>query len=310
MTVLTPPINVKVFGERNSGTNYVEGLLRRQPEFQLLDGSISRYIAPLRKLIKTRLLGVAGDQHLDPDRIAAHGYFANWLLRHRHLPQDVLWSIYYGLTERQTFGWKHRRVDRERLVKIGRFHSTRFICIVRNPLAWLVSMRRRPYGMRLVPGCDWETFLGHNWCSRSYDTSPPVRYKSLMDLWNRKVRSSVEFCHAFDNAMLLRYEDLLEDHQAATERIAQFLGTSQHDDADRQHETGRWSPITHSTKEGDIKGFADYQCDYRNERWMAQIPGEALPRIRASLDQRLCLMLGYTQSATTPECSELALSCQ
>ncbi|MCA9141026.1 MAG: sulfotransferase [Planctomycetales bacterium] len=297
---MTPSINVKVFGERNSGTNYVEAILRRQPEIRLLDGSASRYVGPLRSLVKRHLLGVQGDQPLDPDRLApgregAGGMLAAWVLRHRHLPQDVLWSAYYRLTDAQNFGWKHRRVVGQTLQQHRLFRSTRFVCLVRNPYAWLVSMRRRPYGMRLIPGSDWQTFLSHSWQPCSYDTSPTQRYDSVIDLWNRKVHGCVSFCGSYDNAILLRYEDFLENHEAATKRLAEFLGTGKHEGIDRSDASNSWAPINHSTKAGDAKTFAQYQSEYRDSHWMRDIPDETLASIQAALDQQLCRLLGYAR---------------
>ena len=174
-------IQVKVFGERNTGTNFVQRLLSSQQDIQLVMGAPNKWIAPIRNIVKARVLGVASDQHLLKERVQRKNQVSQSVLRHRSIPQDIVWSAYFGWTQHRNFGWKHRNLDEHTLKQSKKFRETKFLCLVRNPYQWLISMRRRPYGLGVPPGADWAQFLSFSWNSKSYDAKPQVHYNTPVD---------------------------------------------------------------------------------------------------------------------------------
>lgn len=174
---------LKIFGERNTGTNYLDKLVRSNLNVDLLRGVVPRPV---------------------------HKYFLG-----TELPKDV----YFALTFPRNLGWKHALVPSpDQIRNMGVYSNDLvFLTLTKNPYSWLLSLYRRPYHVR-GKTASFETFLTARWKpvrrERLNGTWP-----NPIELWNLKngsylrLRSSV----ACEN---LRYEDLLSDPETTISHIA------------------------------------------------------------------------------------------
>ena len=105
---------IKVYGERNSGTNYLSALIRLNFSVRELDGCVPWPVMGLQLIL--------------PGREAV---------------RDVWFSKTFG----HNFGWKHMCVRPVAELKQYTISSRRlhFVTITKNPYSWLLSMHRRPY---------------------------------------------------------------------------------------------------------------------------------------------------------------------
>ena len=96
---------MKLYGERNSGTNYLQQLLAANFRVEQLRGTTPIWFdGPL--------------------------FGAEWSR-----------DLYFRMTASQNLGWKHTRVP-ERLCPPA---DTLLVCLTKNPYSWLLSMFRRPH---------------------------------------------------------------------------------------------------------------------------------------------------------------------
>lgn len=177
--------NLKVYGERNTGTNYLGQLLKLNIEVKQLRGVVPRWL---------HLLQVALPGH-------------EWL-------RDLYFEAAFG----HTLGWKHgcaRTAAELRHVPLVQ-RSVAFVTLTKNPYAWLLSLHRRPYHSRgEIPGLvkfarsPWRT-VRRDGCSG--DLANPI------ELWNRKNATYLGLREL--GGLNLRSEDVLEDPAAALDRLA------------------------------------------------------------------------------------------
>lgn len=148
---------VKIYGERNTGTNYIDKLIRMNLEAHLLNGVAPSHIQILQRILP-------GKQ----------------LVRDR----------YFELTYGKNLGWKHTRVKSESelrqydILNKGVF----FITVTKNPYSWLLSIHRRPYHQYYGEKPDLVTFLRAPWKTVGRDNCESV-LRDPIDLWNIKNRS-------------------------------------------------------------------------------------------------------------------------
>lgn len=170
---------IKVFGERNSGTNYLVSLLRKN----LLDDSC----AVLEK----------------------------------------------------EYGWKHRFVNAQELAEQDTT-GTLFINLTKDPYAWIVSMHGKPHHAPQLYGLPFDEFVRSPWSSwhgegnykRDLDKSPLLpeqemvhdRSTNVVDLRNRKNRAALQLPEGCENYCFMRYEQLLDDAEAAMQQLGAAFG--------------------------------------------------------------------------------------
>lgn len=244
---------IKVYGERNTGTNYFDKLLEANTEAILLKGVVPDAINFIQKYI------VPGDE---------------WLR-----------DMYFEKTYAKNFGWKHSRANValiEQMLEAG-YEVPKFVAIVKNPYSWLLSLYRRPYHNKLVKKkkLSFEDFLLYPW--------PVLRRENVgsavnpVELWNQKCESYYELCRRFDG-LLLKYEDMLIDPKRIIEKmVADFHCRL------KQEEFINYDS---STKDPE-KNSTDYKKYYLDEEWRRQISGKAIELANSFLDRQLMKNLGY-----------------
>jgi hypothetical protein len=176
---------IKIYGERNSGTNYLEKLIERNLDVRLLRGSV-------------------------PHRIAR--------IRDQKRGDELVRDLYFKLTYPHNLGWKHALVEPpERLARRPAFRRpVGIVTVTKDPYSWSLSIYRRPYHNR-ARWSSFEEFLSTPWPTVGRENAPEG-FVDPTDMWNQK-NASYLIPPSQLPIVNLRYQDLLADPQGVIERI-------------------------------------------------------------------------------------------
>jgi len=172
---------LKLYGERNTGTNYLEELIRLNLHAETL-----RNIEP--RLIEILQMPLPG--------------------------KNFLVDLYFSLTNKNNLGWKHMLT----LPAASYFPRTidarpiHIITITKNPYSWLLSLYKRPHHYRGRLPSTFEEFLVTPWRTVERENSPRY-FSSPVELWNQKNAAYLGLSQYFQ-VRNVRYEDFLVDYQA------------------------------------------------------------------------------------------------
>ncbi len=180
---------IKIFGERNSGTNYLEQLLIQNTCSQVLQLHVPKIIHfPLRKI----------------------EVFTDLLLRYQQSTH---------------FGWKHGipPVEAINMEKKG----LKIITISKNPYSFLLSLHKRPYHSRSKVE-KFEDFIKVPFRLLPRDNFSNNKAKNPIELWNEKNRSFLELKDKVTCQVAhLSYEELIADPRLTFEKICNSLQLDQ-----------------------------------------------------------------------------------
>jgi len=179
------PVFVKLFGERNTGTNFVSQLIERNLDVRMLDGG------------------------------------APWVL-YRLQPWEWPRDLWFASTGRFNLGWKHSYPDHDRIRRFCAIHRLVIVTVSKHPYPWLLSMLRRPYHYPDAPG-SMNEFLETTYpvMRREHADHPPLEPVSL---WNRKYAAYRDLDRLPVTWLHVRYEDALVDPEGVIRRIAGKVG--------------------------------------------------------------------------------------
>jgi len=166
--------NIKVFGERNTGTNYLINLLKLNFDIVSLQGTVPKNI----------------------NRVIEYLPF-----------EEKIKDIYFFLTKNSNFGWKHKELDID-LSSINKKEII-FIIIVKNPYSWLLSLYNRPYHINNPTKGTFDEFITRQWKTVGRESSKKT-YENPIKMWNQKNASYLKFKN-LENVHIIKYEDLLID---------------------------------------------------------------------------------------------------
>lgn len=163
---------IKVFGERNTGTNYIEKLIENNLDIEIISGIVPRPFL--------------------------------WLTLGTEKGRDLYFKMFYE----RTFGWKHSVApDSEKMAKAGE-HIV-FIAAFKNPYSWLLSLYKKPYHLGEAKRESFAAFLESPCPTVGRENYGPA-FKNPVEMWNIKNRSYLDLQEKA-NLYPLRYEDLLEN---------------------------------------------------------------------------------------------------
>ena len=222
---------IKIFGERNTGTNWLEKIILANYDIPLIhhQGIIDREITQEQKLFLK--------QYSQELRV---------VLRER-----LIDNIFASQKARRLFGWKHSAVNYSHLSKINLFEQTGFIFLVKDPYSFLKSLHVRPYHSLVDVPKNLDDFVLTPWMTVNRDYTLEPLLKSPLELWNLKTFSYLSFMKKYENCLILRYEDLLQDYDLIFRLIKQKFSI----------QPILKLKIINSTKDRELK-FADYQKKY------------------------------------------------
>jgi hypothetical protein len=247
--------SIKIFGERNTGTNYLKELIRRNFDIEIIEGVPTLNYMRLNKAL----------------------FF---------LPKQKMIDYYFSSYRPASLGWKHAVPNTQSIYEDIRFNKDELglIFLAKNPYAWLLSMYKRPHHYDGdVSKLSFYEFLSEPWPTLGRD-NVRVPLTSIIDAYNVKYRSYIEFVNASKSCLLLRYEDLILNTQDVINTISSELSLSVSD---------TFRNVDKSMKRDKDKNFDFYQDFYGKERWRDKLDAKSLTIINRSLDSQVVKDLGY-----------------
>ena len=266
----TPPADddlasIKVFGERNCGTTWVEQLLK----FNFRKRDVLHHHGTLRDVRKAPIPRTGRGREA---RIA------------RRRERERRFDAHFSGPDAPAFGWKHAAIDVDRLAQSDLFASTVFVCVIRNPFQFLLSLHRRPYHAMIEVPRDFGAFVRSPWPTTARDGVPhPVLEKGATELWNHKTRSYLEARRRHPAMVVVRYEDCVADVGHLFREIEARTGL-----APRRAVRN----VERSTK-GDDKSFEEYQRQTAAFDPRQAMDADTYDYVAAVLDRELATTLGY-----------------
>ena len=183
--------NIKIYGERNTSTNYVEKLLEQNVDIDILPSVVPDYVRTIQNKLSSR---------------------------------ELVRDIYFKFTFNRNLGWKHSCVLPEKTLKKCSLVNEKllFVTITKNPYSWLLSMYRKPYHQYYKSKPSFEEFLQKPWKTVGRDNVGVRQLATPVELWNAKNCSYFEL----DNFKVIhtKSEELLEDPEALINKVNLHLG--------------------------------------------------------------------------------------
>lgn len=176
---------LKIYGERNSGTRYLERLIAANLGVRLLPGEAPRYMT--------------------------------WFGRDSERTRD--W--YFERTSRRNLGWKHRLPPgADELALPGSpGAAVGFVTIVKNPYSWVLSLAKRPYSASRSYS-SIEQLVTEPWATVGRECAPPT-FPDAVAMWNAKAAANLAL--PVSRTANLRYEDLIADPESTLGALARDL---------------------------------------------------------------------------------------
>jgi hypothetical protein len=213
---------LKIYGERNTGTNYLHELIKLNLKIDILPG-----IAPTSLQIL--------------DRLTFSGEFTrDW---------------YFKKTFDENLGWKHRFLKIDELLSIQhKLLNVGFVCLIKNPYSWLISLYNSPHHYESRQKISFIEFLKCPLPLLDKDNLQ-IEEATPIQLWNLKNQSYYELNEYFP-MVLLKYESMLENPENAIDLInASFNLTMKHIDF------RNFIKSTKSASEKDFEYYRKYYLD-------------------------------------------------
>jgi len=209
---------VKIFGERNSGTHFLSSIVA-------LNFSCRQ------------LRGTAG---LSRDSLAAtlKGLPPRKRLRERERVTDERIQAALGTD----LGWKHGCVNFEVLQRDPAYSEhTLFLVVHKHPADWLQSFHRKPYNsLEPVRRISFADFLRRPWAGSAKENLPQSAAAHPIDLWNTKHRSWLELRKRGYHVIYAKNSDFLVSFEEAMAPLATCLR--------RKNPDGPFINLTKATK--------------------------------------------------------------
>ncbi len=177
---------IKLYGERNTGTNYLSRITALNTNAVMLKGTAPEF-GILRRF-------------------------------------EFLKDGYFYFTQHENLGWKHSIPDVEAIKKHKDFNNLKIITVTKNPYSFLLSLFRKPYQIIGKRPATFDEFLKRKWITVNRENYKPKIFKSPAELWNAKNEAYISLHQKTNLPVLnLTYEKLLEDPEATISHIIQEL---------------------------------------------------------------------------------------
>jgi hypothetical protein len=255
---------LKIFGERNTGTNAVA---------LLIEQNIGKIICPsMRDFVKDW-----------PAREALTKEFEE---PYRHFIHHALVDDIFSQAPTE---YKQKHTAPEYSQSFAK-NGIGVVFLIKNPYSWVLSMYNRPYGLLLPKPDNFSRFLRNPWLGLRRDNVPSV-LSCLLDLWNRKLAAYCCFAEFAKRDCLpllfLKFEEFVADQLEALSKIRSVFGFPG-DSA---------VVITASTKDPglDWNYYREYYC---GEAWRAAFSAEDLEFCATAINWDLAARFGYEKIAT------------
>ncbi|MCB0807331.1 MAG: hypothetical protein KDC05_16175 [Bacteroidales bacterium] len=179
------------------------------------------------------------------------------------------------LDESPELGWKHRLAPEKDEIPDQHRESTLFICLVKNPYSWLLSMHKRPYFHESLKKLSFTDFTRFSFGD----------YRNPVVMWNKKIGSFVELGDYVNHHTMVRYEDLLTDIAGSLNNLTEKFGIPK---------PTIYKDIKNLlTNSHGIKTQKFHRDFYLEEKWKKALRPQHLENINGFLDKDLMHTLNY-----------------
>lgn len=240
---------VKIFGERNTGTNALSQFIAQNSESRLCPGTFSQ-------LPKADLSVLKQKGHRETERLI-----------------DLAFS-----RQPPAFQWKHCATNFTN-EDLAQFSNCTTLVLIRNPISWCLALWKNPYNCLVDPPPGFDEFVNVKWKTvgrerlDSKELSPP-------DLINLKMSYYKEFVsRGQKNGLLmkiLRFESFVCSPLSVWTNIK----------ADLSNPKGDPALVERSTKDRS-KDLQFYQSYYGGEKWKSEISENTYNSLEKRIDWSL-----------------------
>lgn len=231
-----PANRVKIFGERNTGTNALSRIIEANSQARCLPAT-SGDLNPL--------LGRIGN--------------TEWLLAKR-MRERLLDSIFEGRSP--LCAWKHCATN---FPDAAPFDGVFVLFTIRHPGSWVVSLLKRPYQRLERRPATLAEFLNSEWETACRERLGRASFRPL-ELLQAKLDSYLGFADKLTTRRIthrfIRFEDIVLNQAGVYSRIAPELENAQ----------ANFHELETSTKDRS-KTLDDYRDYYGKERWREALTG-------------------------------------
>ncbi len=187
---------IKIYGERNSGTNYLEEILRKNSDSEIIKLDVSKYLRyPLQR----------SELFFD-------------LLNYIKMPNNL--------------GWKHGIPPLNSIARYKYVKRLKIITITKNPYSFLLSFFKRPYHQKKIADT-FQEFLSQDLTIYPRDRLNIFKRYSPVNLWNYKNQAYMALGMEQPVPTInLTYENLVKNPEKTFFKIVDSLDLS-HTTCDR-----------------------------------------------------------------------------
>ena len=256
---------IKIFGERNTGSRYLQKLVELNCNIDILNGTLDKY----RFLLK--------------------------ILNKMKINQETVRDLYFKFNTKKDLGWKHREVDHFDLIETNPYvNEILFLVIVKNPYSFLLSLKEKPYHnlsykwlelkdlIKEFKSISFNDFLKKEWLTVGREANRPS-YENPIQMWNLKCASYFKLQSKY-KCSIIRYEDLLDNPELVIRRIFK--------ENKIPFNSVNFKNYNKSTKDPE-KDSEFYKKKYGSELWKEKLTQEHINFINKYLDKELMQAFDY-----------------
>jgi len=249
-----PPSQVKIFGERNTGTNALKELIERNSKSVCVPGT------------ETELHPLFG-------RIVNSGFL-------RPAASETVRDLIYA-DRSPPYAWKHCATNFD---DVSKFEGMSVLLAVRHPASWLLSLFRHPYHHSGPPVSELATFMKRPWKTARRERLGG-KFLLPLELYRAKLDCNLEFVRRLSAAgienQFVRHEDLILDQLVLFRNMSEHLKEPRRD----------LQPLDSATKHSG-RTVEEIRAYYRNEEWRAPLE-ELKAEINRAIDWDQVRRFGY-----------------
>jgi hypothetical protein len=253
---------IKIFGERNTGTNYLEQLIENNLSVKQLPGITHPYLLKIRgklKLIEYAFPSLS-----------------------KKTPWNKFINFYLLNTKSINLGWKHSAPDYSFINRYSESNKLFIVTLTRNPYSWLLSLYKKPYGFEYIKRekLSFDDFINYLYNPLIIENMDAKL--NLIQLWNEKNRS---YLNNQIESINVKFEDLITDPASIISSIATTTNCS--------FDEGEFINVQQSTKNEKNKDNTYYRDYYENEKWRQSLSNGSIDNINKYLNEDVMKSYGY-----------------
>jgi hypothetical protein len=173
-------------------------------------------------------------------------------------------------------GWKHRIAPSREEITDEMLEKVIFVCLSKNPYAWLLSMHKRPYHHESLKKLSFGEFIKYSYGD----------YRNPMVMWNKKNQSYFDLKDYVKKHDFVKYEEVLDDPKTFLDKFADNFQLSK-----PPIFLNIQSLLTNSHGIKQKKFQREY---YTKEQWKNKLKSEDIEYINSFLDKQLMEKLNYS----------------